>query len=259
MPLPPLKFPLGGDPPKGVSPTRGRGERPVGAAGEGERPDAKQNAQLCPTPRQALRPSAKQAAGGAPRPRRKGAKATRQPVTRTHGRARPAAKPTRPTTERRPAGAGVAPPPPHAQQRHDHARGRRNGGETGGDGAGRAALGRRSKPPLPCHQRRTPHRAAQAARPTQTGATSTGRRPGARPPDAEHSRPAPRTAQGRADGQPGKPPGAQRTGATAQRGAILAVCAPLWRFFSLVVGSSAFPAQKTQERSKKRKIGLENV
>ena len=157
VPLPPLKFPLGGDPTKGVSPTRGRGERPVGAAGEGERPDAKQNAQLCPTLRQALRPSAKQAPGGKPRARRKGAKATRQPVARTHERARPAAKPTRPTAQRRPAGAGVAPPPPHAQQRHDHARGRRRGGEAGGDGAGRAALGRRSRPPTPCHQRRAHH------------------------------------------------------------------------------------------------------
>ena len=143
--------------PRRGSTTRGRGERPVGAAWEGERPDAKQNAQLCPTPRQALRPAARQAAGGAPRPRRMGAKATRQPVARTHGRARPAAKPTRPTTERRPAGAGVAPPPPHAQQRHDHASGRRRGGEAGGDGAGRAALGRGSQPPLPCHQRRAHH------------------------------------------------------------------------------------------------------
>ncbi len=89
----------------------------MGAAGEGERPDAKQNAQLCPTLRQALRPSAKQAAGGAPRPRRKGAKATRQPVTRTHGRARPAAKPPRRTAQRRPAGAGAAAPSPHAPAR----------------------------------------------------------------------------------------------------------------------------------------------
>lgn len=230
----------------------------MGAAGEGERPDAKQNAQLCPTPRQALRPSAKQAAGGAPRPRRKDAQATRQPVARTHGRARPAAKPTRRTAQRRPAGAGVAPPPPHAQQRHDHARGRRRGGEAGGDGAGRAALGRDCRPPTPCHQRRAHLSGASAARPTQTGATSTGRRPGARPPDAANRRarhklpcPAPRGAQGQADGRPDKPPGAKRTGATAQRGAILAVCAPLWRFFSLVVGSSAFPAQKNARKVEK--------
>ena len=155
VPLPPLKFPLGCEPQ--ASTTRGRGERPVGAAGEGERPDAKQNAQLCPTPRQALRPSAKQAPGGKPRARRKGAKATRQPVARTHERARPAAKPTRPTTERRPAGAGATAPHHEHQRRRDHASGRRNGGEAGGDGAGRAALGRDCWPPTPCHQRRAPH------------------------------------------------------------------------------------------------------
>ena len=109
--------------------------------------DAKPNASKPPT----------QAAGGAPRPRRQGAKATRQPVMRTHGRARPAAKPTRPTTERRPAGAGATAPHHAHQRRRDHASGRRNGGEAGGDGAGRAALGRRSKPPLPCHQRRAHH------------------------------------------------------------------------------------------------------
>ena len=68
------------------------------------------------------------------------------------------------------------------------------------------------------HQRRAHLSGASAARPTQTGATSTGRRTGARPPDAEHSLPALRAAQGRADGQPAKPPGAKRTGATAQRG-----------------------------------------
>ena len=33
----------------------------------------------------------------------------------------------------------------------------KDGGEAGGDGAGRAALGRESQPPLPCHQRRAPH------------------------------------------------------------------------------------------------------
>ena len=210
--------------------------------------DAKPNASKPPT----------QAPGGKPRARRKGAKATRQPVARTHERARPAAKPTRRTAQRRPAGAGVAPPPPHAQQRHDHASGRRRGGAAGGDGAGRAALGRRSQPPTPCHQRRTPHRAAQAARPTQTEATSTGRRTGARPPDAVARRtrnklpcPAPRAAQGRADGQPGKPPGAKRTGATAQRGAILAACAPLWRFFSAVGDIQCHPHVRTPQNGEK--------
>lgn len=144
--------------PRRGSTTGGRGARPsTGAAGEGGQAPAKQNGQLCPTPRQTLRPSAKQAPGGKPRARRKGAKATRQPVARTHERARPAAKPTRPTTERRPAGAGATAPHHAHQRRRDHASGRRNGGEAGGDGAGRAALGRDCWPPTPCHQRRAPH------------------------------------------------------------------------------------------------------
>ena len=144
------------------------------------------------------------------------------------------------------------------QRRRDHASGRRRGGEAGGDGAGRAALGRRSRPPTPCHQRRAYLSGASAARPTQTGATSTGRRPGARPPDAANRRaryklpcPAPRGAQGQADGQPGKPPGAQRTGATAQRGAILAACAPLWRFFRSLVISHASPHVRTPQNGEK--------
>ena len=153
-----------------------------------------------------------------PRARRKDAKATRQPVTRTHGRARPAAKPTRPPTERRPAGAGATAPPPRAPEtarpRQRTAARRRGGRRRRRPGGTRARLLAATYG----HQRRTPHRAASAARPTQTGATSTGRRPEARPPDAEHSRPALRAAQGRADGQPGKPPSAKRTGATAQRG-----------------------------------------
>ena len=166
-------------------------------------------------------------------------------------------RPSRPDRRRRGGQRAREQLPPHHahQRRRDHASGRRNGGEAGGDGAGRAALGRDCWPPTPCHQRRTPHRAASAARPTQTEATSTGRRPGARPPDAEHSRSALRAAQGRADGQPDKPPGAKRTGAAAQR-ANLAVCAPLWRFFSLVVGSyvsfaekSARKGEKTQKRA----------
>lgn len=114
-----------------------------------------------------------QAPGGKPRARRKGAKATRQPVTRTHGRARPAAKPTRPTTERRPAGAGATAPHHAHQRRRDHASGRRNGGEAGGDGAGRAALGRESQPPpfaisagqlIEPHQQRVRRRRKRRAR-----------------------------------------------------------------------------------------------
>lgn len=223
----------------------------MGAAGEGERPDAKQNAQLCPTLRQALRPSAKQAAGGAPRPRRKDAQATRQPVTRTHGRARPAAKPPRPPTRRRPAGAGVAPPPPHAQQRHDHARGRRNGGETGGDGAGRAALGRDCwpPPPLPSAQKKRHARTRKPrARPTWRPAHHGGRRihPCADRRASGRARSGARPERRRAD----RPP---LVG--AWDGLTVFLC-PLCRFFGAVVGCYVSFPRKTPRRAKKRKIGL---
>ena len=228
----------------------------MGAAGEGERPDAKQNAQLYPTPRQALRPSAKQAAGGAPRPRRKGAKATRQPVTRTHERARPAAKPTRPTTERRPAGAGVAPPPPHAQQRHDHARGRRNGGEAGGDGAGRAALGRRSKPPTPCHQRRkTPRKDAQAA--SAADAEREGQGAPANPPELLGLHP---LGRGRTRQKRGaaarRPPTAFRCRRSGWADGVSLPSLP--RFMACGEQLSPF-CRKNAQKGEKRKKGLENV
>ena len=68
------------------------------------------------------------------------------------------------------------------QRRRDHASGRRRGGEAGGDGAGRAALGRRSKPPTPCHQRRkTPRKDAQAA--SATDAEREGQGAPANPPE----------------------------------------------------------------------------
>lgn len=114
--------------------------------------------------RPSKRPEARRGRG------REGARARREPASRTHGRARPAAKPPRRTAQRRPAGAGVAPPPPHAQQRHDHASGRRRGGEAGGDGAGRAALGRGNRPPpMPSAQKKRHARTRKPrARPTQS-------------------------------------------------------------------------------------------
>ena len=253
MPLPPLKFPLGCEPQ--ASTTRGRGERPVGAAGEGERPDAKQNAQLCPTPRQALRPSAKQAAGGAPRPRRKGAKATRQPVARTHERARPAAKPTRPTTERRPAGAGAATPPPHAPARarpRQRTAARRRGGRRrrrpGGIRAREPAA-----PPLPSAQSAPLNRRSSAAdadgsdeHGAQTGGTAAGR--GTLPPSAQSSaRPS-----GRATGQA---TGRKADGRDGAAGAILAACSPLWRFFS-AVGDISCPSHLRTPQNGEKSLDL---
>ena len=230
-PVPRYNFRSGANP-AGVRPTGGRGERPVGAAGEGERPDAKQNGKAPPHRRPNAAHPPTQAPVGGPRARRQDAKATRQPVAQTQTGARPAAKPPRPPTRRRPAGAGATAPHHAHQRRRDHASGRRNGGEAGGDGAGRAALGRDCWPPTPCHQRRVPHRAAQAARPTQTGATSTGRRTGARPPDAanrraRHKLPLPRAQRGarpsgRATGQATGRKADGRDGAAGESGRLCA-------------------------------------
>ena len=67
----------------------------------------------------------------------------------------------------------------------------------------------------------------------QNGGTTAGR--GTLSPSAQSSaRPS-----GRATGQA---TGRKADGRGGAAGAILAACAPLWRFFSLVVGSSAFPA-----------------
>ena len=68
-------------------------------------------------------------------------------------------RPSRPDRRRRGGQRAREQLPPHHahQRRRDHASGRRRGGEAGGDGAGRAALGRDCWPPLPCHQRRAPH------------------------------------------------------------------------------------------------------
>lgn len=234
----------------------------MGAAGEGERPDAKQNAQLCPTPRQALRPSAKQAPGGKPRARRKGAKATRQPVTRTHGRARPAAKPTRPTTERRPAGAGATAPPPRAPEtarpRQRTAARRRGGRRRRRPGGTRARL--LAAHSLPSAQSAPFGRissAADADGSDEHGAQNGGTAAGRGEPKGAKQTPLPRAQRGaRPSGRAtGQATGRKADGRDGAAGAILAACAPLWRFFPLVVGSGAYFVEKTLERAKKRKKG----
>ena len=143
-------------PPKGEARRGEGGSAPRARRGKGNDPTRNRAQHPAPPPtkrrnsRQRQRPEAR-------RGRETGREAGRQPAEGTQNRARPAAKPTRPTTERRPAGAGATAPHHAHQRRRDHASGRRNGGETDGDGAGRAALGRGSQPPLPCHQRRAHH------------------------------------------------------------------------------------------------------
>ena len=86
----------------------------------------------------------------------------------------------------------------------------------------------------------------------QNGGTAAGRGE----PKGAAQTPLPRAQRGaRPSGRAtGQATGRKADGRDGAAGAILAACAPLWRFFPLVVDSSAFPAQKTQERAKKRKF-----
>lgn len=174
---------------------------------------------------------------------------------------RPAAKPPRRTAQRRPAGAGVAPPPPHAQQRHDHAHGRRRGGQGGRrrrrPGGTRARL--LAAHSLPSAQSAPLNRASSATGADgsdEHGAQNGGTAAGRGEPKGAAQTPLPRAQRGaRPSGRAtGQATGRKADGRDGAAGAILAACAPLWRFFPLVVDSSAFPAQKTQERAKKRKF-----
>ena len=133
-PLPPLKFPAGCDP-KG-STKGGRGERPAGAAGEGGHAPAKPSAAPRPTANQTPEQPPTTAPGGAPRGGKRGAKPDDSPP-----RGRKTERGQRPSRQaddgETASGRGSRPTPPHATAR-DHASGRRHGGETDGDGAGRA-------------------------------------------------------------------------------------------------------------------------
>lgn len=212
--------------------------------------DAKPNASKPPT----------QAAGGAPRPRRKGAKATRQPVTRTHGRARPAAKPTRPTTERRPAGAGATAPHHARQRRRDHASGRRNGGEAGGDGAGRAALGRDCWPPTPLPSAQSAplsrrSSAADADGSDEHGAQNGGTAAGRGEPKGAEQTPLPRAQSGarpsgRATGQATGRKADGRDGAAGEFGRLCASVA----VFSACGGQFCLSSAKNARKGEKTQI-----
>ena len=135
-------------PPKGEARRGEGGSAPWARRGKGNDPTRNRAQRLTPPPtkrrnsRQRQRPEAR-------RGRERGREAGRQPAEGTQNRARPAAKPPRPTTERRPAGAEAAPPRHTPQHDANHASGRRHGGETDGDGAGRAETGRESQAAAP--------------------------------------------------------------------------------------------------------------
>ena len=140
---------------------------------------------------------------------------------------------------------------PTPQHGRDHASGRRRGGEAGGDGAGRAALGRDCWPstPLPSAQSAPLNRASSATgadgsdeHGAQAGGTAAG--PGTLPPRAQSStRPS-----GRATGQA---TGRTADGRDGAAGAILAACSPLWRFFSAVGDISCHPHARTPQNGEK--------
>ena len=174
----------------------GKGGAPCGrGGGRGTRP--RETERTTPPHRQ---PNAETAASDSARRRAAGAKqdaeAGRQPAEGTQHRARPAAKPPRPTTERRPAGAEAAPPRPTPQHGANHASGRRNGGETDGDGAGRAETGRESQAAAPPPAQKKSRTERHSTRATDAEAASHGGH------GRQHARtPGGGTLRERADGQ----------------------------------------------------------
>ena len=196
--------------------TGGRGERPVGAAGEGGHAPAKQSSCAPPHRRPNAAHPPTQAPVGGPRARREDAKATRQPVTRTQTGARPAAKPPRPPTRRRPAGAGATAPPPRAPETarpRQRTAARRRGGRRR---RGRAALGRTGQPPpLPPAQSAPLSRECSAAdadgRKPAHGAQAGGTAAGSSGPKGAEQTPLPRA-------QRGAKPSGRAGGPAAERG-----------------------------------------
>ena len=128
-------------PPEGGSTKRGRGERPAGAAGEGERPDAKPSAAPRPTANQTPEQPPTTAPGGAPRARKRAGSRT----TARRGDAKQSAasgQAAQADDGETASGRGSRPTPPHAtarreprqrtaKRRRDGRRRRRPGAETG--------------------------------------------------------------------------------------------------------------------------------
>ena len=168
-PLPPLKFPAGCDPEgeheggKGGAP-RGRG------GGRGTRP--RETERSAPPHRQ---PNAGTAANDSARRRAAGAKQDGKPDdSPPRGRkTERGQRPSRPGRRRRDGQRARKPPPPRPTPQHgaNHASGRRHGGETDGDGAGRAAeTGRESQAAAPPPaQKKSRDRTPQHARDRRGG------------------------------------------------------------------------------------------
>ena len=259
MPLPPLKFPLGGEPRRG-KPDEGKGGAPRGRGGgrgTTRREIERQSSTPSPTKRGAsANVSARRRAAGAPRGRRETAGSPLRGREPERGQ-----RPSRPDRRR---GDGqraresprLHPTPSNGTTTHADggtaarraATARTGGNRTHGPAATPAASAERPIEPQQQRDRR--------GRPA-TSARSADRRHDRQPQRTEGrgtNSPAPRPEGLKAEraGRRASCRAQKRTGAAAQR-ANLAACAPLWRFFPLVVGSSAFPAQKNARKGEKTK------
>ena len=148
VPLPPLKLPPGCAPRRGKH-EEGKGGAPRGRGG-GRGTTRRETERSAPPHRQ---PNAGTAANDSARRRAAGAKQGGKPDdSPPRGRkTERGQRPSRPGRRRRDGQRARKPPPPRPTPQHgaNHASGRRNGGETDGDGAGRAETGRESQAAAP--------------------------------------------------------------------------------------------------------------
>lgn len=159
----PAKISARGRPPEGGEPDGGKGGAPSGrGGGRGTRPAPRTPQPSSRRPDAAASASTsarRQAAGATDRAPSSGGK----PDTRTRKRAAGSGKPETPDAEQPPAGARAATPSPHDQHGRDHARGGEAAARRPGDGANRAAKGRKAAPPPHRHQRRKAKRQSAQA------------------------------------------------------------------------------------------------
>lgn len=203
-------------PPKGGSTKRGRGERPAGAAGEGERPDAKPSAAPRPTANQTPEQPPTTAPGGAPRARNR----TGSRTTARRGDAKQSAasgQAAQADDGETASGRGSRPTPPHAtarreprqrtaKRRRDGRRRRRPGGNRTRGPSRRPAASAEKKPDRTPQHARDRRGGREPRRPRAAARTHAGRghlaRTRRRPASRERNGPTPeRRAGARKPGQ----------------------------------------------------------
>ena len=261
-PRPPLKFPLGGEPRRG-KPDGGKGGAPLDGRGGGR--GASPREMISPALPHATasaaaigQASARRQAAGAPKGRKGHA-----PARRADARESAASGQADQTDDGEAAsGRGSNCPPPRASEtarpRQRTAKRRRGGRRRRRPGGTRtqeqAAYSLPSAQSAPLSRRSS---AADADGSDEHGAQNGGTAAGRGEPKGAPQTPLPRAQRGaRPSGRAtGQATGRKADGRDGAAGAILAACAPLWRFFPLVVGSGAYFVEKTLERAKKRKKG----